>query len=251
MHHDKHPTTIPGTCPTPLELGRAGWDILHTAAATYPYQPTPAQQKAMRDFIYSWSEVYACEWCGYHMRRYLQSHPPLVDDKPAITRYLCELHNDVNRRLGKEIYDCDPANVLRRWHPKFPDMQDQPRMEERVAEAFAKKAKETAEMEAAHRTIERSLLRPDPAQTTSAGSLNTKEESLVVPPRGGGFLSGFNSYLFGKSNAGSAGEGRGVRREPTAMNPPPEVKANASLTGKEVASPPPCGDHRADAAAVE
>lgn len=33
------------------ELGRASWALLHTMAAKYPDDPTPAQQTAMRNII--------------------------------------------------------------------------------------------------------------------------------------------------------------------------------------------------------
>lgn len=139
MPGDERKTKIPGRAPTPNELGNSGWNILHSSAAVYPYRPTRAQQTAMRNFIYSWSELYACEWCAYHMRDYVKQHPPMVSDKFAVTRYVCELHNEVNERIGKDVYDCDPMKVLQRWHPGYPDkMGDKPSMEERVAEGVRK-----------------------------------------------------------------------------------------------------------------
>nr|CCC92808.1 unnamed protein product [Trypanosoma congolense IL3000] len=125
-------SNIPGECPTPRELGKAGWTILHSAAAVFPYNPTPPQKEAFANFLHSWSQTYACSHCGYHMRRYLEHKPPVVTDKLAVNRYLCEFHNAVNERVGKPVYDCDPMNVLRRWHPTFPDMEDQPTIEEQA-----------------------------------------------------------------------------------------------------------------------
>ncbi|RNF15099.1 putative 2Fe-2S iron-sulfur cluster binding domain containing protein [Trypanosoma conorhini] len=125
---------IPGECPTPGELGHAGWAVLHTAAAVYPYKPSALQQEAFGAFLHSWSHVYACSHCGYHMRRYLKRNPPVVTDKLALNRYLCEFHNTVNRSVRKPVYDCDPMTVLRRWHPTFPEMEDQPTIEEQIAQ---------------------------------------------------------------------------------------------------------------------
>ena len=127
-------SSIPGSCPSPEELGNAGWTILHTAAAVFPNAPSPSQQQAMRDFIYSWSQVYACSYCAYHMRRGLVKHPPVVTSKREVSRYVCEMHNRVNRALGKDEYDCNPENVLRRWHPSYPHMDDIPPMEVQIEE---------------------------------------------------------------------------------------------------------------------
>jgi hypothetical protein len=124
---------IDGNLPTPFELGNAGWIILHTAAAAFPNAPSTDQKNAMRDFIQSWSKVYACSHCAYHMRTVLATKPPVVENKRAVSRYICELHNDVNYMLGKDTYDCDPDVVLKRWHPAYPNMDDEPTIEEQIA----------------------------------------------------------------------------------------------------------------------
>lgn len=122
----------PGAPPTPEELGNAGWTVLHTAAAAFPNKPSSDQQEAMRQFILSWSKVYACSHCAYHMRTVLQSKPPVVTSKRDVSQFVCELHNDVNHMLGKEQYDCRPDAVLRRWHPTYPEMDDVPTIEEQI-----------------------------------------------------------------------------------------------------------------------
>ncbi|CUG90656.1 Hypothetical protein, putative, partial [Bodo saltans] len=124
---------IDGKPPTPFELGNAGWIILHTAAAAFPNKPSADQKNAMRDFIQSWSKVYACSHCAYHMRTVLATKPPVVENKRAVSRYICELHNDVNYMLGKDTFNCDPDVVLKRWHPTYPSMEDEPTIEEQIA----------------------------------------------------------------------------------------------------------------------
>ncbi|CAG9571484.1 conserved hypothetical protein [Leishmania major strain Friedlin] len=134
-------TTIPGECPTPLELGMSGWNILHSSAAVYPYKPSAVQQTAMKNFIESWAHVYACSWCAYHMREYVRDHSPDVRDKLTVSRYVCEMHNDVNVRLGKDVFDCSPSVVLRRWHPGYPNkMEDTPTIEEQLAASDREKS---------------------------------------------------------------------------------------------------------------
>jgi hypothetical protein len=119
--------------PSPEEIGRAGWTVLHTTAAAFPHRPTDQQRKDMRDFIRSWSRVYPCSICAYHMRQQLLVMPPDVTDKRSFSRWTCELHNSVNTLLDKEVVDCDPEKVLRRWHPTYPYMDDEPTPEELIA----------------------------------------------------------------------------------------------------------------------
>lgn len=119
--------------PDPDDIGRAGWLILHTTAAAFPNYPTAAQREAMRAFITSWSQVYPCSICAYHMRQEVKAHPPVVDTKEGVSVYVCKLHNSVNKMLGKPEYSCDADEVLRRWHPTYPEMADQPSIEEQLA----------------------------------------------------------------------------------------------------------------------
>eukprot|EP00796_Vickermania_ingenoplastis_P001335 gene1335-776_t len=119
------PGPIPGSPPSPVELGNSGWNILHSAAA---------QKDAMEKFIHGWSFAYACNWCAYHMRLYLKDHPPLLEDKHALSQYMCRFHNNVNEHLHKPLYDCEDVDgLLRRWHPGYPDrMADRPSWESRM-----------------------------------------------------------------------------------------------------------------------
>ena len=146
---------IPGRCPSSEDIGRAGWNILHTMAAAYPSHPTSSQKQNMDHFLHNWSYLYACQHCAVNMRAEFRegngfsqwkpdpvveqkfmsnsSHDSSetkrfyfpVDSKLTITRFLCELHNNVNHRLNKPIYDCDPSVVLRRWHPGYPNIEDE------------------------------------------------------------------------------------------------------------------------------
>jgi hypothetical protein len=126
------------TPPDPDAIGRAGWTILHTTAAAFPHRPTSEQQQNFRDFIRSWSQVYPCSVCAYHMRQVLQTRPIVVTNKLEASRFVCELHNSVNEILDKPKFSCDPNTVLRAWHPGYPDhMEDEPTIEEQLAAARA------------------------------------------------------------------------------------------------------------------
>jgi len=43
----------------------------------------------------------------------LQTHPPDTSSRHNFSQWMCHTHNDVNRRLGKEEFDC--SRVDERW----------------------------------------------------------------------------------------------------------------------------------------
>ncbi|KAI5449964.1 Flavin-linked sulfhydryl oxidase of the mitochondrial IMS [Naganishia albida] len=106
--------TRPDDCPPDVEaLGRATWTFLHTTAAYYPRHPTPTQQTHMRSLIHSLAEFYPCTWCAKDFRERIAEAPPDVAGREGLSRWMCERHNEVNERLGKEVFDC--GKVMERW----------------------------------------------------------------------------------------------------------------------------------------
>eukprot|EP01062_Namystynia_karyoxenos_P047831 TRINITY_DN36212_c0_g1_i1.p2 TRINITY_DN36212_c0_g1~~TRINITY_DN36212_c0_g1_i1.p2 ORF type:complete len:250 (+),score=57.51 TRINITY_DN36212_c0_g1_i1:78-752(+) len=110
--------------PGPEDIGNAGWTVLHTVAAAYPTKPSREQQQHAWDFVRTWSHVYPCGHCAAHMRIGLKKHPPDVSSKEAFSVWTCRMHNQVNKHLGKAEFDCSVQNVLKRWHPTYPNVTD-------------------------------------------------------------------------------------------------------------------------------
>ena len=95
------------------ELGRSTWTWLHSMAAKYPSNPTSEQQTGMTSLMYNFARFYPCEKCSYHVIQQMQQRPPEVTSKIAFENYLCWLHNTVNERLGKPLFQCN--NLDQRW----------------------------------------------------------------------------------------------------------------------------------------
>lgn len=101
-------------CPADIsELGHSTWTFLHSMAAYYPSEPTPEQQELMRKVIQGVGAFYPCPTCAAHMRAQLRITPPDVSSSAALSRWFCDLHNEVNGRLGREKFDC--SRVMERW----------------------------------------------------------------------------------------------------------------------------------------
>ena len=110
----------PPDCPLDIEqLGRATWSFLHTTAAYYPDRPTPNHRANMLTLLRSLPVLYPCSHCASHLRDNFDMHPPDVSSRVSLSRWLCERHNDVNERLGKEKFDC--AKTDERWRDGPPD----------------------------------------------------------------------------------------------------------------------------------
>ncbi|KAK9381088.1 ERV/ALR sulfhydryl oxidase domain-containing protein [Kockiozyma suomiensis] len=89
------------------ELGRASWMLLHTILARYPEKPTSEEREALSAYIYLFSRVYPCGECAAHFQKLLKQFPPQTSSRIAASQWGCHVHNKVNARLGKEIFDCN------------------------------------------------------------------------------------------------------------------------------------------------
>lgn len=44
--------------------------------------------------------------CATHFRQILDKYPPQVSTRSNAAAWACHVHNEVNRSLGKEVFDC-------------------------------------------------------------------------------------------------------------------------------------------------
>lgn len=88
------------------ELGNAAWKLLHTVLSRYPEEPTTLQKNYLTQFISSFAQVYPCGDCARHFRKLLNKYPPQLSSRITAAVWGCHIHNQVNERLHKEIYDC-------------------------------------------------------------------------------------------------------------------------------------------------
>ncbi|KAF5355228.1 hypothetical protein D9758_006056 [Tetrapyrgos nigripes] len=108
------PDEPPAHCPPDVEqLGRATWTFLHTTAAYYPERPTPIQRANMLSLIRSLPMLYPCSHCGDDFGEDMKNNPPDVSGRVGFSKWLCERHNEVNVKLGKERFDCTKTDD--RW----------------------------------------------------------------------------------------------------------------------------------------
>ncbi|CAG2058530.1 unnamed protein product [Timema podura] len=88
------------------ELGRKTWSFLHTMAAYYPEKPSLYQENDVKQFFSTFS-------------RLLKVSPPATKSQEELSQWLCKIHNSVNERLGKSLFDCSRVNE--RWRDGWKD----------------------------------------------------------------------------------------------------------------------------------
>ena len=102
--------------PTVEELGRSSWTLLHTMASKYPRSPDRNHQKEAHAYLSLFAKFYPCSQCSEHMMTYMRNYPPQLANRDLLQRWLCLFHNDVNRKLGKPLFDCKSiSSIHKRW----------------------------------------------------------------------------------------------------------------------------------------
>ncbi|PYH75761.1 FAD dependent sulfhydryl oxidase Erv1 [Aspergillus uvarum CBS 121591] len=100
-----------GQCPPDVEeLGRSTWTFLHSLTASYPAQASAEQQTEMRTFLGIFSRLYPCWVCADDFRAWMAEpsgqNAPRLAGRKEFGDWMCRAHNEVNRKLGKDEFDC-------------------------------------------------------------------------------------------------------------------------------------------------
>ncbi|KMQ92572.1 fad-linked sulfhydryl oxidase alr [Lasius niger] len=101
------------------ELGSKSWAFLHTMAAYYPDKPTKNQKADMNNFFHIFSKFYPCNICAEDLQEQLKHSPPETGSQEKLSQWLCRIHNEVNKKLGKAEFDCTLVN--QRWRDGWLD----------------------------------------------------------------------------------------------------------------------------------
>lgn len=112
----------PPECPPDVEeLGRSTWTLLHTVSASYPSRASPAQQSEMRQFLGLFGKLYPCWVCAEDFQEWMvrKGNEPRLEGRDRFGRWMCEAHNEVNRKLGKQEFDC--GKWEERWRTGWKD----------------------------------------------------------------------------------------------------------------------------------
>ncbi|KAI6246527.1 FAD-linked sulfhydryl oxidase ERV2 [Erysiphe necator] len=88
------------------EVGRSAWKLLHTMMAKFPDKPTSEESQALESFIHLFARLYPCGECATHFQEIITQFPPQVATRSTAAVWACHVHNQVNKSLKKELFDC-------------------------------------------------------------------------------------------------------------------------------------------------
>ena len=74
--------------------------------AKFPDKPTQDEQTALFSYIHLFARLYPCGECASHFRTILNKFPPQVSTRSSAAAWACHVHNEVNKSLKKEVFDC-------------------------------------------------------------------------------------------------------------------------------------------------
>jgi len=74
--------------------------------ARFPEKPTADDSLALKTFMQLFARLYPCGECASHFQKVLEKYPPQTSGRTAAAGWACFVHNIVNERLHKDIFDC-------------------------------------------------------------------------------------------------------------------------------------------------
>lgn len=85
----------------PMHWGPGAWRFLHAISFAYPENPTLDEKKAAESFFESLRELLPCKSCKNHYIENINTMPVNVSSRDTLTKWVVDLHNIVNTKLGK------------------------------------------------------------------------------------------------------------------------------------------------------
>ena len=104
--------------------GRPAWNDFHNYAVEYPANPSLAHQNDARDFFQRrFLRKVECEKCLRDYQIMIARSPPRTTSREDLFDWTVEIHNTVNRKLGKP--EMTTREAYRQWNWRSPATQQQ------------------------------------------------------------------------------------------------------------------------------
>ena len=85
--------------------GPSMWHYLHTMSFNYPVNPTVDDKKYYKTFVINLQNVLPCKYCRQNLKNNFKLYPinsSTMKDRDSFSRYIYNLHEIINKLLGKK-----------------------------------------------------------------------------------------------------------------------------------------------------
>lgn len=105
----------PSDVATPQAWAPVVWAALHAwALFKYPVRPTDQDRARAAEFLQQWfTTLVLCGVCEFHFKQAMRGVHAHTASRFALSRFLVDVHNEVNRRTGKPVLTHD--DVVRHY----------------------------------------------------------------------------------------------------------------------------------------
>lgn len=98
----------------PKIWGPHGWKFMHYVSLGYPDKPSESDKMNYKQFYYSLQNILPCEKCAQNYMKNITENP--IDNhlanRDSLVKWVIDIHNQVNKELGKKEYDYNEASQL-------------------------------------------------------------------------------------------------------------------------------------------
>lgn len=98
---------------SPSVWGPFFWHTIHIVALGYPKNPTYTDKRCAKEFYESLVYLIPCSVCREHYREHLSKNPisTFLDSRTDLIKWTVEIHNNVNKMLGKSKWTLEEVLV--------------------------------------------------------------------------------------------------------------------------------------------
>ena len=106
----------------PTVWGPKLWFFIHTLALNFPTNPTFEEVKSYESFFDNLKYILPCDKCRLHYIQRQNTNPvsKYLTDPNALFMYTIDLHNEVNKSLGKRVYSYEEVSNMYKNHYNKP-----------------------------------------------------------------------------------------------------------------------------------
>ena len=98
--------------------GNLTWNFLHKTSLNYPIFPSNKHKEDMEKLLKSVATFFPCIICGNHWKKILENSDmeSILSNRNNLMLWLCNKHNEINIKIGKEVFPCEIDKLFERWN---------------------------------------------------------------------------------------------------------------------------------------